>query len=561
MASTLNGRSSLTPIWRIALRCATRIGIIALLFCVLYPIAATANDCVALDVQEYFDRNFALTKPRGPHGRLSFVEPAGHGSTGARWYVDESGVRWLVKLDPVHPELQTGAEVVSSIIYRYLGYRAAKSVVLAKGKIRASATASLGSNLKTSTLVSGFRDREFRQLRYFAAFLKDWDRLRVGPNNFDLGQGQFAMFDFGGTLGARAQGEHKPGVVVSQAIGAIEGDLSLEQIVGSYRVDWLPEGHPWRQRLSIEDARDLLKRFTYLTDAVLDAAVEQAHYSQPSDSERLSLILKNRRDAMMRGLENFIGESAYEPVNHPVATNADHATKPAAFNLVSMLKFYHAAGYRSHQEIDPRYIQSFQELGIYFRDDGDVRWNRSLKFAKQLGVGSNGVVMLGMDGAVYKFAMSPKKAPALQVEYFVNRDLARHYDRYGIRGDTIHEAGPNGVYLKKQFYDARSFGHAMDHLSPEQLLALRRLYDGAVRYAQERGIGLDIKAENLWWSGTEWILIDCGPRLGYRPFGYTIDMGGFERYLRWWNAGKGAPLNSEGRSRTIEEALAQLNQK
>lgn len=522
-----------------------------------------ATTCQAIEAKEYEASHQDVLRPRVPKGKLKFVEKAASGANEGGWYVDQIGERWLIKADRIHPELQSGAEVVSSIIYRYLGYAAASSVILTTpdGR-RVSATRSLGEGLKGTTLQEGFTDRYFRQLRYFAAYLKDWDRLRLGPNNFDLGGGRFAMFDFGGTLGSRAQGEHKPGAVLSRALGAIEGDWSFDQIVSDFRVDWLPKGHAWQQELTLADAKDLVRKFLYLTDNALSAAVHAARYSNPEDSAKLRDVLVARRDAMIKGLERFIAQSGAARFSTGESDSMEAGPKPplGELDLRFVVEFYERSGYRKHQVLAPQFEASYQALNIEFHADGSCSWNKDVTFERQLGSGSNGEVFLGKDGAVYKLAAEAKKAPALQMEQFVNADLKANYDRFGIRVDEILEAGDNGAYLKKRYYDPRQLGHNIGRHSDIQIKALRRLFNGAVRYAKERGIGLDIKSENLWWNGEEWVLIDCGPRLGFRPFGYTLDIGSFDRFLQWWNAGQGAPLSPDGRSKTIDKALADLDQ-
>ncbi|TWW09452.1 hypothetical protein E3A20_14210, partial [Planctomyces bekefii] len=113
---------------------------------------------------------------------------------------------------------------------------------------------------------------------------------------------KFAMFDFGGTLGAKAKGGPKPGTVENGAVGAIKANESFEKIMDSYRVDWLPEEHPWRQELSIEDMLALVRKFDYLTDSAIEAIVARAKYSNYKDYMAMEEILAARRDAMIKGL-------------------------------------------------------------------------------------------------------------------------------------------------------------------------------------------------------------------------------------------------------------------
>ncbi len=291
---------------------------------------AAVYGCSALEADEYFSNHTSQIKVRGPSGYLEPSSKQAGGSQGGKWMKDQAGQYWLLKPDAGRKELQTSAEVISSAIYRYLGYSATEVAIITHEGVRYAAIKSLGSHIKTTNLQSIQGDKYFRQLHAFAAYLKDWDRLRDGPNNADLGHGKYALFDFGGTLGSRAGGASKPGETHSDAIGAFEADHSYRQIIDGYRVNWLPANHPWRQAMSVSDMQSVARRLSYLTDAAIDQIVELAEYSNPSDATYMKRALKKRRDSMLRGLKEEV-EAAGD--YHPVATSKGAPNPSSAIEL------------------------------------------------------------------------------------------------------------------------------------------------------------------------------------------------------------------------------------
>lgn len=277
----------------------------------LLPHSMFADSCPDL-VAEYQSSKYDLETltPKGPVGELSFVKEVGGSTTGARWNVDQSGRMWITKTDTIHPEMQTAADLITGTLYRFVGYITPESTIYrdASGR-RVIAVKSFGQDLETTNLHTGFNSSYLRQLKYFAAFFKDWDRMRSG-NNFDIGEGAFAMIDFGGTLGSRAQGAYKPGKLVSPTIGAFEGNLTFEEIMGDFKIDYLPRNHPWHQDLRTSDAVDLLHKFSRLDDKVIAITVRNAKFSDPTDTRLMINILRSRRDAMIDGLSRFVSRRA-----------------------------------------------------------------------------------------------------------------------------------------------------------------------------------------------------------------------------------------------------------
>lgn len=286
---------------------------------------AEPNACSTLAVTQYFQSHKNLIVADGPSGGLKTSTKASEGSQKGTWAKDSDGTYWFMKPDAGSAELQTAAEVISSSIYRYLGYTATEvSLVNFAGK-RHAAVKSLGNKIEKTALQKDVDDKYFRQLRGIASYLKDWDRLREGPNNADLGNGKYALFDFGGTLGSRAGGSPKPGETFSDAIGAFEANATYQDIIGSYRVNWLPNEHPWKQPFSKSDLRDLGRKFAYLTDAAIDLIVSQAKYSRSADAAYMKQALKSRRDAMIEGINQELGAS---PQQHALGKPVQNYNKP-----------------------------------------------------------------------------------------------------------------------------------------------------------------------------------------------------------------------------------------
>ncbi|EFK96153.1 protein containing Metal-dependent phosphohydrolase domain [sediment metagenome] len=239
-----------------------------------------------------------LLDERGPKGSLRF-KGRGSGTMGGNWYVDEEGVKWFLKPDSHHSELQTSAEVISSRIYEHFGYTTPETVIVnIKGK-RYSASKFLGKRRFAD--LSKNRSDKFRQMRIIAAYLKDWDRLANIRNNFNLGNDEFASLDFGGTLGSRAHGMHKAGKVFSEAIGTFETTEDISVVYDSFKVNDLPNDHPWRNLVQ-NDAHQVIDKFRTLTDEKIEEIVKAAQYSDQKDAAYMIEALKKRRDGIITNL-------------------------------------------------------------------------------------------------------------------------------------------------------------------------------------------------------------------------------------------------------------------
>lgn len=231
----------------------------------------------------------------------------------ANFYRDQNGVRWYLKKDARYAELQTGAEVISAWIYRKLGYMAPETYIVNIDGKRFSASRELPDGNDTTMTKDMPNERQFRLLRLVAAYLKDWDRLQLGPNNRSLGDNKFVLYDFGGTLGARARGEHKLGEIISPAIGSFGEKDSVQKILEDFKVDWLPENHPWRQ-FGREDAQDGVRLFQSLTKQDIEKVVGLAQFSNPRDRSAMINALVARRDQIVDNLMDLFGGQSIDPI-------------------------------------------------------------------------------------------------------------------------------------------------------------------------------------------------------------------------------------------------------
>jgi len=264
-----------------------------------------------------------------PSGRLVplAATPQSYGSQGGRFYRDSKGQVWFLKQDLRHPELQTGAEVISSWIYRHFGYPAPETYIVNLKGVRFSASRFLPEGQDTSLRSEMPDTPKFRGLRVVAAFLKDWDRLH-SHNNRLYSDGSISFHDFGGTLGARAKGEIKPGAAFSHAIGSFSAPNPFEsdgktsklprgrkgedrnpmvELFDSYQVHSLPENHPWR-KLTVEDAKAVLESFRTLDSDLIIEIVERAQFSSWRDTHQMVKSLVARRNAFLENLLRHLGE-------------------------------------------------------------------------------------------------------------------------------------------------------------------------------------------------------------------------------------------------------------
>ncbi|RYZ76378.1 MAG: hypothetical protein EOP05_05195 [Proteobacteria bacterium] len=269
-----------------------------------------------------------------PRGALKLVRSTGRSQPGGI-FRDESGTKWYLKRDVHYQELQTSAEVISSWVYRHFGYKTPETYIVEINGVRHSA-----SLFEEGTAPFDFlmlpNDSKSRAMRVVAALLRDWDRP-INGNNLRLPDGSPLLLDFGGTLGARAQGQHKPGKVFSPAVGAFSFTHEAMNSFDDYSVTGLPANHPW-QNLQRDDIRLVMRGLRALDYDKVREIVDRAQYSQVSDKVEMIKSLFERRTQMMRFLETKLQSLSAEKMNDETAIttllssieNYDHkSTSPA----------------------------------------------------------------------------------------------------------------------------------------------------------------------------------------------------------------------------------------
>lgn len=106
--------------------------------------------------------------------------------------------------------------------------------------------------------------------------------------------------DFGGTLGSRALGRHKPGQVFSDAIGSFEATSDINTIYSTFGVQASPN-HPWMM-ITRTDADAVIQKFRLLSDEKIEGIVTSAKYSNQADYNYMVQALKLRRDGIISHL-------------------------------------------------------------------------------------------------------------------------------------------------------------------------------------------------------------------------------------------------------------------
>lgn len=239
------------------------------------------------------------TLSEGPLGDLDEVSREAGGSNGGSWFRDSKGTEWFLKTDRRYSDLQSSAEVISAKIYRHLGYPTPETVKVFDEGIPYSASKNTGTAAGITDL-SGMNTPLIRRMRFVAAYLKDWDRLGNYSNNLKFSDNQVVFIDFGGTLGSRAQGLHKPGTVFSEAIGAFEATTDINEIYGSFRFE-AAQDHPWLQ-VSRRDALDAIEIFKTLGEKEISEIVKSARYKHSTDEEYMIHALIQRRNGIIAHL-------------------------------------------------------------------------------------------------------------------------------------------------------------------------------------------------------------------------------------------------------------------
>ncbi len=244
---------------------------------------------------------FPTTNSLKINGKLVILEER-RGSQPQAVARDAAGELFFLKADAGVNELQTGAEVITARIYKHLGYKVLPTQIVHTGGKRYVAMPFLEGKLPLEQFLNDMNTPEFRRLRIFAAMLKDWDRLH-GKQNLLLGRRQFGLLDFGGTLGAKAMGDAKPGRSFSPQVGGFEQVKDGQEILDNYEINWVYRIHPWH-KLKKADLIAAAQSLKGLKDSDIKRFVEAAEYKNHKDTDYMIETIINRRDKLIEFLKS-----------------------------------------------------------------------------------------------------------------------------------------------------------------------------------------------------------------------------------------------------------------
>lgn len=162
-----------------------------------------------------------------------------------------------------------------------------------------------------------------------------------------------------------------------------------------------------------------------------------------------------------------------------------------------------------------------------------------LKVGKKLGEGVRAKVYELGDDYIIKVPHEGNDLRYLEVEAMVARYLEDHEKQYDIPVLSVLEEGESGSYLiKKKFPKERVadqiWNGRTDSFNTSQHIRLIKLLEAGKRLAQQTGVGLDLKIDNLAWIKGRWILFDTGPRTSYGPYSMTLEVPDYDAFLKLW---------------------------
>lgn len=256
-----------------------------------------------------------------PFGALIEVKlPLNFDAPKGTFFKDERGHIWYLKKAFGYPELQTAAEVISSEVYRYLGYLAPETHIVVHDGVRFSASRLLPKGKDVTFKDEMPNTSQTRAMRVVAAFLKDWDRLTLEPNNRLFADGSFGVSNFTGALDSRTRSQSTRGNLVGDVLSSFGESSDIAEVFGSYRVDQLTENHPWRQ-FSLADAGFAIEMFRTLDRKKITEIVDKASFSDRRNRLKMIEALSSRRNTIMDQLRWYIDPNA------PVQTGSYWATQ------------------------------------------------------------------------------------------------------------------------------------------------------------------------------------------------------------------------------------------
>lgn len=168
---------------------------------------------------------------------------------------------------------------------------------------------------------------------------------------------------------------------------------------------------------------------------------------------------------------------------------------------------------------------------------------KTSSIGKKIGEGIRSDVYELGRGYVIKVAYESEDMAAIEGEALVYDFLKKNADKYPLRLLDILERGPRGMFLIKPRVEKDTIGKYIlkggNPLSAAQLKSLEQVYEVSRRLAEDTGVSLDIKSDNLVWTPQGWAILDLGARTMSHPYFFTLERQSFSEYLKIWNSDSG----------------------
>ncbi len=215
---------------------------------------------------------------------------------------------------------------------------------------------------------------------------------------------------------------------------------------------------------------------------------------------------------------------------------------PSQFNILALRDFQASQGLYNLFRLKSRFKKSFSSFYT-----GDIESKLGAPIERSLGKGWLSDVVLLKDDRVVKLIAQQetpifRAAITFESEAWVTYHLQKNRDRYHIKTLPILFVGPNGIYLEKPYVNPDTIGSAIlksgRSLSQTQMDKLKDLHRNSIRLAEETGISLDTKADNMFWDGEDWIVFDPIGCINYLDYARTLDVRDFDQYLLRWHGNK-----------------------
>lgn len=140
------------------------------------------------------------------------------------------------------------------------------------------------------------------------------------------------------------------------------------------------------------------------------------------------------------------------------------------------------------------------------------------------------------DDQILKVPFEADDVRYIAVEIRVAEYLQEHFEKYQIKVLPVEASGTGGIYLTRERLSLDVLGQnvAKGDLTPPQMAALEKLFLNTKRFAEDTGVGLDIKYDNLAWINGDWVLFDTGPRTSFGPYAFSLDIKDFKEFYALW---------------------------